>query len=280
MQPGLIPPAPGPLRDRYLKERGLESLERADRAFWAVDRLLTGSGLQRPPGIDLLETSDDILRRQIQLRAREEWIELRDGLDPQVLDQIEPLIRRSEIAAVEALNYLEDHELAGRAHAAIHNASVVRSGLYGCPIVFEEGVFWTNCSVRISHWRIGLSAGLTVDFVCSICGDPVEDCDHAMGASYEVIAKARSGRCTVCSEEACEHELGQPYIATARRDARNVTPREISFVSRPRYPLARVYEMTVEIDEQDPAYQFAVRGLADCDACLGPCDGFSSLPRN
>ncbi|MFF2318238.1 hypothetical protein ACFVTE_18465 [Arthrobacter sp. NPDC058097] len=228
-----------------------------------------------------MESDDDVLRRQVQRQKRSEWIDFTATIDQKTLDEVEPLIRHSESAAVAALNYLEDHELAEVAHAAIHRAAFMRRGLFGCPIVLrEDDEFWTNCSISMSHLRLGTSAGLISDFECSICGKLVEDCDHIMNEVYYKSAAHIDGKCSICGATTCEHEAGKAYPAVAYANARNMGLEEVSLVARPRYPQARIVEESVDLGPagDDPRVRRAAQQhILNCDGCLGPCKGFNDM---
>jgi len=280
MQWGPIPPSGGPHRLRYLDVNGQKALQTADDEYATMLDILGTKGSSMPVIHKPLVEDDDV-RRTIQTAKRREWMEFLATIDQATLDEIEPHIRRSESSAVAALNFLEDQELAEAAHEAIHRAAFVRRGLYGCPIVLRDDELWTDCSIKLSHLRAGMSAGLVSDFECSICGRLVEDCDHQMGAAYDkVAARNEAGKCTICDSTDCEHVVGSAYPTVAYANARNVIANEASMVPRPRYPQARMIETTVDLDDigDDPQIlQAAEHGNLNCDACLGPCKGFNEM---
>lgn len=283
MQWGPIPPSGGPHRERYLDANGRESLRVADESYTAALAAL-GECTDRLPAMHTpLATDDNALRREVQRQKRSEWLDFSETIDQETLDTVEPMIRRSESAAMVALNYLEDHELAEVAHLAIHRAAFIRRGLYGCPIVLrDDDEFWTSCSMNISHLRVGTSAGLVSDFECSICGLMVEDCDHILDEVYEkTSSRDAEGKCSICGATECdEHSVGKAYPTKAYANACNVKAEEVSFVARPRYPQARIVEKSIELGPEgdDPRVRHAAQhnGL-NCDACLGPCNGFNDM---
>jgi hypothetical protein len=281
MQWGPIPPSGGPHRLRYLDINGRAALQTADDEFARALGILRTKANSMPVIHDPLVEDDDDVRRGIQRKKRSDWIEFVTTIDQAMLDEIEAHIRRSESSAVAALNFLEDHELAETAHEVIHRASFVRRGLYGCPIVRRDDELWTDCSINLSHLRVGISVGIVSDFECSICGHLVEDCDHAMGATYnKVAARDKAGKCIICDSADCEHVVGLAYPTVAYANARNMIPQEVSMVPRPRYPQARIVENTVDLDglSDDPRIlRAAEHGVLNCDACLGPCKGFNEM---
>jgi hypothetical protein len=282
MQWGPIPPSGGPNRERYLDHHGRTSLKIAADGYDEVLRLL-GGGVASMPALDFdLVEQDDNVRRAIQRQKRAEWLEFQSTIAPDALNAIEPHIKKSVSAAMDALNYLEDHPLREDAHAAIHRAAFVKRGLFGCPITYgEDEDYWTDCPINISHLRMGVSAGLVSDFECSICGKLVEDCDHEMGEYYSKVAgRDARGKCSICNETECDHPEGEMIMVAAWANARNVKANEVSMVARPRYPLARMVEKSYDLGSvgEDPRVRNAAKqGALNCDGDLGPCMGFNEM---
>jgi hypothetical protein len=266
----------------YLEFHGRKSLDDAAHEYDKALRIL-GIHAESMPAIDFdLVQEDDRVRRTIQRQKLVEWHKFRSIIDIDRLNAIEPRIKRSVSAAMDALNYLEDHPLREVAHAAIHRAAFVKRGLFGCPITYgkEEG-YWTESPINITHLRMGVSAGLVSDFECSICGSLVEDCDHRIGELYPKLATRDSdGRCTVCGKTECNHSEGATIMVTARANARNARVTEVSMVARPRYPLARIVAKSYDIGPvgEDPNVRAAAQeGALNCDGDLGPCMGFNEM---
>ncbi|WP_133241746.1 hypothetical protein [Microbacterium sp. Gd 4-13] len=281
MQAGPIPPSGGPLRERYLDHHGREALEVAASEYAAAIELL-GDRAPSIPSLDfaLIEPDEDA-RRAIQRDKRAQWIEFWSETNQSTLDAVEPHIKKSVNAAMDALNYLEDHELMEVAHAAIHRAAFLKRGLFGCPVLLRDDEYRTDCPINISHLRMGVSAGLVSDFECSICGELVEDCDHQMGQLYpKVASRTDEGTCTICDSVHCEHSEGEILLVRAHANALNIRAAEVSFVARPRYPLARIVEESKDMGplHDDPRLRDAAKhGNLNCDADLGPCKGFNEM---
>ncbi|PUB20191.1 hypothetical protein C8K30_11716 [Promicromonospora sp. AC04] len=281
MEVGPIPPSGGPFRKRYLDRNGRESLRVAEEEYATVRELLGSRAASMPMVHAPLVGSSFEVRRAIQNKKRSAWNTFRNAIDSATRDEIEPHIRRSESAAVAALNYLEDHELADVAHNAIHRSAFIRRGLFGCPITLRDDALWTECAFEMSHIRLGLSAGLLSEFECSVCGQPVEDCDHTMGETYDkVVVQDEAGKCSHCGSTDCEHAVGAVYPIRAYADARIVRTHEVSIVNRPRYPQSRFTAVTIEQSQLgDARFRVAAQlGRLNCDQCLGPCGGFSVAP--
>jgi hypothetical protein len=281
MQPGPIPPSGGPLRDRHLDTHGRGSLRVAADEYAEVLAIL-GKDVSTLPGLPtpMVETDEDA-RRAVQRKKQAEWIAFQAHVEQATLDAIEPHIKKSVSAAMDALNFLEDHELMEAAHEAIHRAAFVKRGLFGCPIVLRDDEFWSECPINISHLRLGVSAGLVSDFECSLCGELVEDCDHQMGQFYPKLAdRSVDGGCSLCGTTDCEHPAGETFLVEAYANARNIRAGEVSFVARPRYPLARIIQESKDMGEMgdDPRVRYAAQhGDLNCDADLGPCKGFNEM---
>lgn len=274
IQYGPVPPASGPAREQYMLTNGASQLRTADEEYTTALAFLSDWTELVPNLFSPLESNDEELRDSIVEKSRTEWESLKTEIPHGVLELAEPHIRASEKAAVNALNYLEDTHIAGDAHKAVHRAAFLRRGLFGCPITYREGQFWSDCSINISHLRLGMSVGITSDFHCSICDEKLEDCDHVMGQEYLVAAKTNpQGLCSICELPTCSHQQGERYAVAAQGVGREISLHEVSMVSRPRYPLARITEMTRDLPQEYRSIGKA--GLLHCDACLGPCRGFN-----
>jgi len=281
MQPGPIPPSGGPLRDRYLDAHGRESLRVAADEY-AEALAILGENVNSMPALPtpLVEADEDV-RRAVQHKKQAEWSAFQAHVQQATLDAIEPHIKKSVSAAMDALNFLEDHELMEKAHEAIHRAAFVNRRLFGCPIVLRDDEFWSECPINLSHLRMGVSAGLVSDFECSICGELVEDCDHQMGQFYPKLAdRSADGKCSLCDATDCEHTVGETFLVKAHANARNIRPGEVSFVARPRYPLSRIVQESKDMGDtgDDPRVRYAAQhGDLNCDADFGPCKGFNEM---
>lgn len=274
---GHIPPSGGPYRQEYLLANGREALGVAIREYEKVLTIL-GEASTLPIMHTPLVEGDRKKRLVIQAKKAAEWLAFRGTVDEDTIAKLAPHIRQSELAAVAALNFLEDHELADTAHAAIHRASFVRGGLLGCIVTVRDDELWTGCSMQIHQLRFGASVGMVSDFACSICGEPMEDCDHLADHMYpKVASRNKDAKCNICYAEECGHREGETYEARAHGIALNIKSGEISIVDRPRYPMARITELELELGDVSghPDLLKAARdGELHCQVCLGPCEGF------
>lgn len=277
---GPVPPSGGPDRERYLAHGGRKSLrEFADEYEKAVATL--GDRASRMPMLDFeLTEEDDEARSAIQRQKRYDWADFSKTLDEKTINAIEPHARKAVAAAVAALNFLEDHELREEAHTAVHTAAFLQRGLFGCPIVLRDNAYWTDCPINVSHLRMGASVGMVSDWACSVCGRLLEDCDHVVGEPYAKVAQIIDSQCSICGAGVCGHVVGRPYVVVASANAVNAVLLETSFVARPRYPQARIVELTQDFGDagDSPQFRAAVEhGALDCDCDLGPCAGLNDM---
>ncbi|MFE0455370.1 hypothetical protein ACFW2D_29715 [Streptomyces sp. NPDC058914] len=199
------------------------------------------------------------------------------GIDP--WRGLERSARRSLVRAVDAFNFLEDTELAEVAHQHAHKVAALVGGVFGCYMEYSEDAYWETCPISLMHSRWGMSAGFTATRRCSLCGEDVDLCEHLLGTLYEVeIQRTVDGTCNACGRHSCSHLDGDIVSAYPHAVMGDLQVHEISWVSRPRDPLARFTR--VEFDPQILAHSLG--GEPDgrdirCYRCLHPCEGFETL---
>lgn len=191
-------------------------------------------------------------------------------------ERLEEVARRSLARAVDAFNFLEDSHLSDLAHRHAHEAAAVTSGLFGCSFEYREGAYWDVCPMSLMHQRWGMSMGFTATRLCSICSEDLDTCPHLLGTRYQVTAsRTDEGRCNVCGTRGCSHAVGQSVGAYPHPIMADGAIHEVSMVSRPRDPLARLTAIEISIDllsrtlGQEPTGQEIA-----CYRCLHPCSGF------
>lgn len=258
---GKIPPAAGNSRNKYLLKNGREQLLIADKEFDSAYEILAFWGNKYDLKIPCNKIDDTELLRSL-------WSKVLNKIPNSSLLQIKNHISLSESASVNAFNFLEDSIYANDAHKKIHRAGFVRSGLFGCPIYIENDLIWTNCKTTLCHIRLGVSAGLNSIFLCSICGEEIEDCSHFEGNYYEKKC-INVDVCNICKESSCLHEHGVFYKVQAFGIGKIIKLNEISLVQRPRYPLSRITERTVEISPEE--IEMVEKSVLHCDSCLVKC---------
>lgn len=185
-----------------------------------------------------------------------------------------------------AMNWLEEGaDGFDLAHTEIHDV-----GLY-CRLMFPSGCrfktqgtgFIQQCPLPLAHKRFGFSLSMTGNAICSICDTDVTECSHYPGHAYIIETRRHSGgRCNICGNERCEtHVVGICYMACAFVIISKVYEMdEISLVSRPRIPDARLASISRSRDEVEHAlgHPIPANGYLQCNKCLIPCDGFAYLP--
>ena len=275
MQVGDVPPAAGPARKQFLLSSGTATLNAA-RVELSDGLRLLGASASLMPSVERIIRSDG--SSCYSTGENEDWNSFKDTVPVFTVEAAAPHVRRAELLAVESLNYLEDTSQADECHELVHRTASLRAALVGCPMRLAEAHLWLDCPGRIAHMRMGASAGLTTSFVCSVCREPIEDCDHLPGLSYSVsMVRDGKGSCSICHESACGHEVGTVYELPATAMATDVIAHEVSMVSRPRYPLARIRRFGLPLEPGTEMYRAAESGVVHCSGCMEPCRGLQQM---
>lgn len=154
-----------------------------------------------------------------------------------------------------AVNWLEDSDHFDHAHKVLDEAGRQVRTTFGCNLAFEpdEGYIQT-CPVALAHNRVGCSSGFIIEeSECSICRKDPEDCDHIAGQLY--------------GEEACGREITKADLM------------EVSLVSRPKQPDARLDSVPVTLEEleRELGSEFRYGMPVSCDRCLRKCSGMVEM---
>jgi hypothetical protein len=148
------------------------------------------------------------------------------------------------------MNWLEDTSRFEEAHETLDRAGAFVRHTFGCFLHREGSEYSQRCPVALAHSRVGMSPAIIVrQAECSICGADPEECPHIGGRVY--------------NGETCHRIITEAEII------------EVSLVTRPKQPDARINSMGVGIDELRkvlPAVWQAGMPVR-CDRCLTPCDG-------
>ncbi len=154
-----------------------------------------------------------------------------------------------------AVDWLEDSDQFDHAHKVLDDAGRRVRTTFGCNLKFEpdEGYSQT-CPVALAHTRVGCSTGFIIEeSACSICGEDPEDCDHISGQLY--------------GDEVCGRLITRADLM------------EVSLVSRPRQPDARIQSVSITRDELEselgPEFTFGMP--VSCDKCLRECNGMVEM---
>jgi hypothetical protein len=191
---------------------------------------------------------------------------------------LESSARTSLARAVDAFNFLEDTELAEFAHEHAHKVAALVGGIFGCGIEYSKDTYWDICPISLMHRRCGMSVGFTTTRCCSLCGEDLDLCEHLLDARYEVkVHRSPEGMCNACGRLSCSHNDGDIVLAYPHPVMGDVQLHEISLVTRPRDPLARITK--IEFDRQLLARSLGGQPSGHdiwCYRCLHPCDGFTT----
>ena len=210
-------------------------------------------------------------------------LSLRDGLAPSVADSH---ARRALDLLWSALNWLEDTEYEDAVHEQLHETGrAVRQRFpRTCILTWTGERYEHRCPVRLAHKRFGFSPGFIIGKkICSICGQDATECEHLPTRKYKLIGgRGPDGKCTICHKADCvEHIEGNVYWERPSRhltEIREMT--ELSLVSRPRQPDARIYGLPLENNEvlrRAAGTRFKLGDTLYCSMCLEPCPGFDYL---
>ncbi|MCW2881310.1 MAG: hypothetical protein JWQ95_5410 [Sphaerisporangium sp.] len=278
-----LPPPSGPARNQILLVVGLELLSDARRVYGQILRdLLSVGRCKVPPPLDL--SAPWIPHEGLAItRARQRaWTALRKclaaaGVD---LDRLEQRARAALNIAVNSFDHLEDTAYASEAHDYVHRLAELTAGLFGC-VAERDGTTWFDvCRQSIMHVRMGMSVGFTAQRHCSVCDSDLSECEHQPGQVYEKTAELDTDdSCTICGDTECQrHSPGTTYPITAHAVVRKVEElHEISYLPRPRDPLARIskieipnYTLTELPNRNSPD------AVLHCHRCISFCTGFTS----
>ena len=167
-------------------------------------------------------------------------------------DDIESILRSALKILRSAMNWLEDRSEFEVAHQRLDAAGKLARENFpdGCALEFRDGTYYQTCAAALAHTRVGMSVGYVIrEAECSICHADPEDCDHIAGEVYD------GERCV--------------------RILKNLDLLEVSLVSRPAQPDARIESMSMPMDDlrRNLGIDFEPGTTILCDRCLKPCDG-------
>ncbi len=185
---------------------------------------------------------------------------------------------RSALAAYRgSLDWAEDTDLEEEAHRALDDAGRWVRETFGCFLDRSGRTYNQTCPVELAHNRVGLSiGGQAASRVCSLCGEDVSECEHLPGTAYVVPGGSEDlGWCRVCCEEECDHLPTEHYRASVVSKISEMEFVEVSLVSKPAHPEARIGMIPVPVadlvaelgDDFEPGMEVS------CDRCLTRCEG-------
>jgi hypothetical protein len=178
-----------------------------------------------------------------------------------------------------ALNWAEDSPGEESAHINLDAAGRWVRQTFGCSLAQDGTRYRQECPVAVGHNRVGLSVGGVAKRICSLCGGDLSECEHQRGVAYLVPGGTEDlGWCRVCREkEKCDHQPDQQYRVGVVSMIMEMELFEVSLVSKPAHPDARIRSLDVPLAELERRLGSAfVPGMGvSCDRCLSPCGGLT-----
>jgi hypothetical protein len=207
-----------------------------------------------------------------------------DGIYVADLDPAEgeAIVRDALAMAASALYWLEDTEYEEAAHQELHEYGLYARENFpaGCRLHWTGRGYEQRCPVAIAHKRFGFSIGFVGNRMCGICGEDVSECAHLPGQFYDKVAVRSLGEtCSICGTVCNEHVPGRAYRIRATVLITDATLEEVSIVSKPAQPDARLTAIPVDTTRlrAQLGSEFRPGMTVNCDRCLGECDGFDRL---
>ncbi len=263
-----IPPQSGPRRRQMLHSRGTEQLQLAKRLY---SKTRDQTGCLKVHGLDSPHAPWWIYSQTI----------VGDGArctNGTANKDAESSGREALKSAVRAFNLLEDMPEADDAHRLIHEIGMFVSRHFGCMINSQNGLWRWECPVIIAHLRLGQSVGFTAFRICSICRQDIMSdlCSHLPGQAYDVQV-VDSSRCPCGTNDCHNHTEGDmlrvhPTSLVEEADSLD----EISWVPRPRDPLARIEAISYNSDQLGLMMGTEMPGnvhTIECVHCRQGCTG-------
>ena len=212
-------------------------------------------------------------------KARESRIQSRMASNP---SEAEEKIREAVAFARSAYDWLEDTIYDELAHTVVHELGMEAREKFpiGCKLNWNGSNYERWCPADLVHIRLGFSIGMIIHSMeCFVCGLDPSECNHIRGKIYTVSGGPNeSGRCPVCAENTCDHSPDEKYQVMAGRIITKAELEEISLVTRPKQPDARIQSVDVSEDNIKSKigsnFQYG-EDTVYCSKCLVGCPGFS-----
>lgn len=196
--------------------------------------------------------------------------------------EAEEKIREALALARSAYDWLEDTPYDDLSHDLVHELGKEARENFpsGCKIKWNGSNYERWCPADLVHIRLGFSPGVIIHSMeCSVCGSDPSECEHIRWKLYTVTGGPnKADRCPVCAETMCNHSPDQKYQVMAGRIITKAELDEISLVTRPKQPEARIQicpvpEETIR-NALGPKFRYG-EDMVDCSMCLLACPGFS-----
>ncbi|MGQ0804992.1 MAG: hypothetical protein ACT4PI_14170 [Actinomycetota bacterium] len=192
--------------------------------------------------------------------------------------EAESVARRALADFAGAMNWLEDTPEFEVAHHRLDEAGRWVREMFGCWLEREDTTYARTCPADLAHNRIGLSPGMrNLVRECSVCGLDPRLCRHVTGKAYNAPRRLIGDRCNLCGLATCQHvdgEVGPVFCYHLITEVGTLD--EVSLVSRPAQPMARLSRVTVPLADltAELGPRGWVRGMdVSCDRCLTACHG-------
>lgn len=208
--------------------------------------------------------------------AKEALASAHDG-DAEAVTSAERKARQALNSFAHALNWAEDGPRETEVHQRMDEAGRWVRSTFGCVLDQNDRTYYISCPVRLGHTRIGMSVGGAARRICSLCGQDVSECEHDRGTAYWVPGGVDDlGWCRVCRGEQCtDHSPDERYRVGVVSIIREMDLVEVSYVSKPAQPDARIQRRSVDTADLQAALgpDWAPGVPVNCDFCLTPCEG-------
>lgn len=192
----------------------------------------------------------------------------------------EALARQALGVLARALDWAEGGVEEKAAHQRLDAAGREVRKTFGCSLTRRGADFVQDCPVALAHNRVGFSIGAVAGKrTCSLCGLEASDCEHRKNLAYMVPGGSEElGWCRVClTEGACDHLSDRLYRASVVHFLSELELEEVSLVSTPAHPEARIQAMNISRAEVEAKLgrHLPAGARVSCDRCLLTCPGLS-----
>lgn len=213
--------------------------------------------------------------RERRLRA-EQLMADAEGLLETERGAAEALARDALHFFARSLDWAEDTDQEEEAHGRMDTAGSWVRETFGCHLARTGTSYQQTCPVALGHNRIGMRVGGVARRTCSLCGLDFSECAHLPGTAYLVPGGASDlGWCRVCLKAECDHNPADSYRVAVVARITEMRVDEVSLVSKPAHPEARLSAISVPVSDLIEALgdDFVPGTDVSCDRCLLACDG-------
>lgn len=224
-----------------------------------------------------LQSRIDGRRREGEDQLRKARALLAGGPARQGKQRAERDARAGLFALARSLDWAEDGPDEDASHRRLDEAGRWVRESFGCSLHREGTSYSQDCPVALAHNRIGFSVGGIATRVCALCGQDLSECEHQRGKAYLVPGGTEPlGWCRVCGCECgCDHSPDRTYQAGVVARITRLDLKEVSLVSKPAQPEARLSSVSVSHAElrEELGDGFVPGMRVSCGRCLLPCEG-------